>query len=112
LIFVISRYDDAGNILHQFDMWQYSVATDSWTQLNNISVPTGWTQEEGSVFSVVTTPVSKYGVIMFMSAAGTNSKVYLYKHAPGAGTLYVPDITAPVITAVTPTSIGSTGATI
>ena len=44
-------------------------------------MPRGWWHDEARPFAVVVTPISKYGVIMYMSAAGANSKVYLYKHA-------------------------------
>jgi hypothetical protein len=70
------------------ELWKHDISADTWTQLDSKIVPdtAGWWTQKGSPFAVVTTPVGKYGVIMFMSAAGKRSAVYLYKHAqvPGA----------------------------
>src|SRR5262249_22466527 len=85
-IVVINAIMNNGNYTGQIEFWSYSPGTDTWVQLNSSVVPdTGnWWQMRGDPFSVVATPVSTYGVIMFRTAdaVGGNSKVYLYKHAP------------------------------
>jgi hypothetical protein len=73
--------------------YAYNVRTDTWTQKNG-SVPI-FTSASPVVTSVVGTPVSTYGVNLFVSCDGADCEVNVYKHAegsdaetarPGAGT--------------------------
>lgn len=59
--------------------YEYDVPTDTWSQLNASAVPFF-----PGILYVVATPISTHGVIMFAKYDGNNSKVYLYKHAPGS----------------------------
>ena len=74
---------DLNDYTGKVELWKHDISTDTWTQLDSKIVPdtSAWWTRKGSPFAVVVTPISKHGVIMFMSAAGRRSKVYLYKHA-------------------------------
>src|SRR5262249_760303 len=72
------------------EMWRYQMGTHTWIPMNSTPMPppTNLWLTAGDPFAVVTVPIPKYGVTMFMSAAyesaGTQSRVYLYKHSPSA----------------------------
>jgi hypothetical protein len=59
------------------NFYEYDVTTDTWTLQN--SNPPIFT--DGFLIDTVATPVSTYGVIMFVKYWFDQSKVYLYKHA-------------------------------
>src|SRR5207245_5584816 len=95
-------------------MYEYNIQQDRWTVLTNVSIPdpATWTGNY-EMFSVLAVPIPKYNVIMYMSSnAGSNGKVYIYKHSPGSGTLIPTDTTPPVISAASSSSITSTSATV
>ncbi|MCX7591117.1 MAG: hypothetical protein N2255_05755, partial [Kiritimatiellae bacterium] len=70
--------NDINDFTGKIEFWKYNAGADEWTQLDESVIPQGWWQLSYP-FAVVATPIPKYGVIMYMSAAGKNSKVYLYK---------------------------------
>jgi hypothetical protein len=76
----------------RIEFWKYSIDNDVWTQLDEsaIPAPAGWWADQ-HLFGVVAAPISRYGLIMFMSGAGPNSKVYLYKHAADSKRVPIPD---------------------
>ena len=64
--------------------YTYNVVSDIWTKMNQ-TVPFFLPQTDGnagSVYRTVATPVSTYGVTMFVKWEG-GGKVYLYKHSSG-----------------------------
>lgn len=97
---IVTVDPNSGNFLVFFDnaFYEFQPLTDTWTRMNT-SAP--WS---GGVFSVVATPISTYGVVLFAKAAGDSSRVWLYRHSPGSGTT-VPSVT---ITA-SPTSVAAQG---
>jgi len=106
-LIVISSVMTNGSYTGQLEFWSYDPVADVWTQLNSSAIPAtaNWWQQQGNPFGVVTTPINKYGVVMFMSAdpVGSKSKVYLYKHSTSGGTTWTPDTTAPS----TPTNVAA-----
>jgi len=78
--------EDLNDYTGDVELWKHDISTDIWRQLDAKVIPdtAAWWTRKGSPFAVVVTPISKHGVIMFMSAAGKKSSVYLYKHAPPA----------------------------
>jgi hypothetical protein len=62
--------------------WVYNVATDTWTRRSGSNFFDPVISGSGSVFEVIATPVSTYGVVMFVKANPGQSKVYIYKHSP------------------------------
>ena len=77
--------------------FEYDISTDIWTEKNSTLVPPIW--RNGDVFDTIATPISTYGVIMFVKYYFDQSKVYLYKHAPST-----PDTQKPT----TPTNLTAT----
>lgn len=63
---------------------------------------------------IVATPITNYGVTMFLRFNFGSSKVYLYRHATGGGSTPPPptDTTAPVISSVLSSNVSSSGATV
>lgn len=64
----------------------YNPITDTWAVLNKIgqTPPNFWDASGGSAaFRIVATPVSTYGVTMFLAWNNGSPKVYLYKHSAG-----------------------------
>jgi len=55
--------------------YEYDVASDAWAALSK-AVPLGFRIGQ----NVIEAPVTTYGVVLFVTAAGPDSKVYLYKH--------------------------------
>lgn len=60
---------------------EYDVMTDVWKPISG-TVPV-FTSNTPPIFDVVATPVTTYGVVMFVKYAFNESKVYIYKHKPG-----------------------------
>jgi hypothetical protein len=65
----------------RIELWKYSVNADTWWKLDESVVPAtaGWWAEKYPS-SLIATPISKYGVIMFTSFAGAKSSSFLYRH--------------------------------
>ena len=63
--------------------YAYNVRTDTWTQKSG-TVPI-FTSASPVVTSVVATPVSTYGVNVFVSCDGANCEVNVYKNAEASG---------------------------
>jgi len=66
----------------QIEFWKYQVDTDTWTRMDESIIPAPenwWIDPYPS--AVVATSLPKYRAMMFMSGAGSKSKVYVYKHA-------------------------------
>jgi hypothetical protein len=63
----------------------YRVQNDSWSLQNGGTSLPIWTTNFGNpVHGVVATPLSNFGVTLFVTCNGSNAcKVHLYKHAPG-----------------------------
>ena len=55
-------------------LYAYDVAADTWQSQGSVNMP------NLSNNSVISTPVSNYGVIMFVACQAVNCRVYLYKH--------------------------------
>jgi hypothetical protein len=62
-------------------MYEYNVDTDAWTLLTNKPVPAVLRNMIGYSDGLISTPISNYGVTMYIKYSFGNSKVYLYKHA-------------------------------
>jgi hypothetical protein len=79
---------DLNDYTGEVELWKHDLPTDAWTKLDAGIIPNtaDWWTRKGSPFAVVVAPISKYGVVIFMSAAGKKSKVYLYKHAEPTAT--------------------------
>jgi hypothetical protein len=74
-------------------MYQYDLQSDSWSLL---SVPTrpAFFDTGGVMESLIGTPVSTYGVIMYVKADDSSmARAFLYKHAPS--TIVAPDAGSP-----------------
>jgi len=80
--------------------YEFNPSTDTW-RLQPGDAP--W---PGGIFGTVATPISTYGVVMFLNYnEGGTPRVYLYRHSPGSGTT-VPGVSL----SANPTSVPS-GAT-
>ncbi len=55
--------------------YTYDVVTDMWRLQNNP------TQPNLSSHSIIATPISNYGVVMFVACRATTCRTYLYKHS-------------------------------
>jgi len=64
----------------------YDVTTDTW-RLNEVTVPMYNGRSSNAVNSVLATPVSNYGVNLFVTCEGADCRLTIYKHAPGVGTV-------------------------
>jgi hypothetical protein len=62
------------------EFWEYNCSVDAWSKLDasQIPAPAGWWRENHPA-GVLAIPVSKHGVLMFLSLAGARSTVFLYK---------------------------------
>jgi len=74
--------------------YEYDVANDTWRLLDAQPLLSSF---GGKAFDIVGAPISNYGVTMYVKYYFTQTKVYLYKHKAGSGTLVVPDTAAPTI---------------
>jgi hypothetical protein len=63
----------------------YDILTDSWSQKSNSNVPI-FVSREKQVHGVVATPVSTYGVTLFVRCDRGDCSVWLYKHSAGSVT--------------------------
>ena len=72
--------------------YEYNPATDIW-KLIGTNVPPFIAASEFNV--IVASPISNYGATAFIAWNFNNSKVFLYKHAPGGGTTPPPTDTTP-----------------
>jgi len=78
--FLILRDMGAGN--GQF--WQYNVVTDVWTQLPPPPISVLSVLASGAIGDgLIATPISTYGVVMYLKFVFSSSRVYLYKHSGG-----------------------------
>ncbi len=68
--------------------YAYDIITDTW-QLQGGTRPQLVIPDTNR--SAIVSPISTYGVVMFVTYDGPNSKVYLYKHSP----MGPPDTTSP-----------------
>jgi hypothetical protein len=65
-------------------MYSYDPLTNSWSTINRTSPI--FPGPEGGVTATIAVPIPKYGVIMFVQAGSSSGgRVYLYRHAAGAG---------------------------
>jgi hypothetical protein len=74
-------------IANDRNFYSYNVATNTWKNENLPTPPLDQrlSSAEPAVWGVVATPISTYGVTMFMKYYPGGSKVYLYKHAESTG---------------------------
>lgn len=70
-------------VLSGSSMYQYDVATDTWSQVST-TIPSTLQALDGVGDGLVQAPITKYGVIMYVKYNFGNSKVYLYKHSTTA----------------------------
>lgn len=65
---------------HDGSFWVYDVVSDQWTRQpgSGFFEPT---THAAFIFQVVATPISTYGVTMFIKYYPNQSRVYLYRHA-------------------------------
>jgi hypothetical protein len=66
-------------------MWEFNpTGTGSWRTLG-VSVPSFFTAGDSTSESLISAPISDYGVVMYVKHddAGTG-RVFLYKHAPSS----------------------------
>ena len=76
------------------NFYAYDISTDTW-QLQSGSLPIFTAPiYSPAVHGIVATPISNYGVNMFVKCHISTCSVYLYKHASGSGT---PPPTAPTV---------------
>jgi hypothetical protein len=68
-------------VLSGSNMYQYDVAGDAWAALP-AAVPAPLRGMNGVGDGLLQVPISEHGVVMYIKYNFTNSKVYLYKHAP------------------------------
>jgi hypothetical protein len=100
---VVTTDPNSGNhlVFYGSSWYELNPATDTWRQ------QPGDAPWPGGIFGTVATPISTYGVTMFLNYnEGGTPRVYLYKHSPGSGTT-VPGITF----SANPTSVASGGTT-
>jgi hypothetical protein len=71
--------------------YEYDISNDNWRSLGGPIPPLDWGRGVPPVTGIIATPVSNYGVIMFVTFNFTNSKVHLYKHSPGEVSVNAPD---------------------
>lgn len=92
----------------------YRVTTDTWTLQSG--TPPVSSPLTSSLTDIIATPISNYGVTMFLRYNYTSSKVYLYRHSAGSGSTPPPpspaDTTAPVISSVQPTNVSSSSVSV
>lgn len=69
---------------------EYDPASNTWNQFSPGSAPFSGSNP---VADTMATAIPTYGVIMLVRYNGTQSRAYLYKHAPGS--VPPPDVTAP-----------------
>lgn len=87
--------------------YTYNINTNVWTLQNNPTLP------DMTNASVVSTPISTYGVTMFAMCRGSiDCHTYLYKHSGNTSPPPPQDTIPPTITNVTSTNIGGSEATI
>jgi hypothetical protein len=67
----------------------YDVINDTWTQQSG-SVPIWTTSYSNAIHGVVATPVSTYGIVLFVTCNHSSCKVSLYKHSAGNSTAVLP----------------------
>ncbi len=80
--------------------YEYDIASDSWRLLTSTTPPFFDLGPDGPVFGTIATPVSTYGVVLFVNFDFDNSKVYLYKHS--ASTPPPADTTPPTVSVASP----------
>ena len=61
--------------------YSYEVASDTWTLLPAAPILSSVQSSSGPTFGTVATPVSTYGVTLFVQCNPGNCAVYLYKHS-------------------------------
>jgi hypothetical protein len=61
--------------------YSYEVASDTWTLLPAAPILSSGQSSSGPTFGTVATPVSTYGVTLFVQCNPGNCAVYLYKHS-------------------------------
>jgi len=66
----------------------YNVSTDSWSQ-QHTSVPFFSPELDSPINGTVASPVSTYGVTMFLKFYWDESKVYIYKHTAGGSASHI-----------------------
>lgn|GEM_PF-1081190 len=81
--------------------YEYDLPADTWT-LRGGPAPPIFQPTSAAVFDVVATPVSTYGVVMFVKYYFDQSKVYLYKHAASALPPPPSDTTPPAVSLTSP----------
>jgi hypothetical protein len=64
--------------------YEFDVMTDTWRVLSGTVPSAVFSALTPPIFDVIAAPVSTHGVVMFVTANATNSKVHIYKHAAGA----------------------------
>jgi hypothetical protein len=63
--------------------YQYDVASNSWSSLSTSNVPLFASSSERVAYRVAV-PISTHGVVAFLVADDSNTRVLLYRHAPAA----------------------------
>jgi len=61
--------------------YDYDVVTDTWTNMGNAAAPLFMYNSDDGCVGIVASPVSTYGITMFLTWNSYNSKVLIYKHA-------------------------------
>lgn len=81
---VSGKYLVFGEIANQPTIYEYEVATDTWTpQPASRRPPFFDLGLDGPLFGTVAAPIATYGVTAFLNYDRDNSKLYLYKHKTG-----------------------------
>jgi hypothetical protein len=81
-------------------LFKYDVILDTWSSLPYPAILDPAQIDDTIISAIVATPVSNYGVIMFIKYSTKGSGVFLYRHAAGTGTPVAPppvDTTAPSV---------------
>jgi len=73
--------------------YEYDVASNNWNAFDPGSDPFPVSNPDSRVADTMATAIPTYGVIMVLHYEGSQSRAYLYKHAPGS--IPPPDTTAP-----------------
>ena len=85
-------------------VWKLNPSSGTWTN-TGIVAPAFFSQNVGVGESLISAPISDYGVIMYVKCDDASScKVYLYKHAAGSGSTPLPSPTTPPPDAQAPTA--------
>lgn len=66
--------------------YQYDVAANAWSPLNSSGVPmfSAGNSYNNRILFRSAVPISTHGVVAFLALDGSDARVFLYRHAPGA----------------------------